>query len=96
VTVASMLTTAITGILGPCASTIDSSTLENNEQILIYLVNHESSYNHKGDQCNIQVQSVVDCLNWQRCQELVLRVGTSLKESSYSQWPLSICDKQLS
>jgi len=56
----------------PSALVINSSTIKNDEQIVIHLVVKKSSLNHVDDQCTIQIQRVSDSPQWERIRELGL------------------------
>ena len=51
----------------PNAYVIDSSTINNDKQILLCVVVHSSDSNHMDKQATIRVQCVCDSPEWDRC-----------------------------
>jgi len=50
----------------PLTLIIDSSTIEDHQQIVSHAVVHKLDLNHVDDQCTIRIQRVSDSLQWER------------------------------
>ncbi len=77
----------------PLALVIDSSTIDEDQQIVICAVVHKSDLNHVDDQCTIRIQRVSDSLQWERIQELGLQIGTQFLNREENAQP--ICEPSL-
>jgi len=72
----------------PLALIIDSSTIEDHQQIVIpHAVVHKLDLNHVDDQCTIQIQRVSDSPQWERIQEFGLQIGTQLQNKEENVHP---------
>jgi len=65
----------------PNAYVIDSSTINEDEQILLRVVVHKSDRNHVDEQATIRVQRVCNNPEWERCRTEGLNVASRLKEA---------------
>ena len=72
---------------------IDSSTIEDHQQIVVHVVVHKSDLNHVDDQCTIQIQRVSDSLQWERIRELSLKIGSQFLSREDNAQP--VCEASL-
>jgi len=65
----------------PNALMIDSSTIKNDKEVMIRVVVHKSGDNHVDEQCTIHIQRICEGLDWERCKDASLHVGSKLQRS---------------
>jgi len=70
----------ISQVMFPLALVIESSTINNYEQIDICVIVHKPDFNNVDDQCTIQIQRVSDSLQWERICNPGLQIGTQLQK----------------